>query len=842
MATDQERLVLQMSADFRAFEREMARGRQITERRMREVEQRALQADKNLKRIMQGAGRSAVEGLREGLSGIAPTIAAAFSAQAVVAYADAWTQGRNALAAAGIATEDLADRQSQLVDLANETRTSTEATIELYARLTRATSELGLTQGDVLRLTELLNKSFASSGLSTQEAASAALQLSQALASGSLQGDELRSLRENAPAVAQAIADAMGVGIGALKDLGAEGKLTASVVSSAILGAADDIETRFGATTTTVGQAMTILNNELGRFVGSADQSVSATALMAQAIVGLANNLDKLVPVVAALATFFGVRYAGGLAVASAQMIAAGINTARLTAFNIGMTASLTGATRAQVALNLAMAANPVGAVITVVAALAAGLALLATRYNSTAVAARELDQVVGSADASINEYRQAVDRARAASGEERKELLAKAAALREVTRARINDARVAAQKQIDEAIAARARADAAIGRSADARATAFSNPNNANAALAAGASSQARANITLATRAREEADRAIQAWRRLDGLVSDIENPSPSAGGGGGAVGDVGGPRIGGSSDADRTAELRDQLDLEERMSRARATGNDALVKAEEERQRIIELTERYRSAGYEDAVFRALQMVALENEATAIAEERERIEAQGAERLERVGDKLEKLRAAAEEEADRLERLDAEQEYTARNAARTFVDVIASDDPWEAAGQAFRRAAFNNLEDLFTGLFKQMMSGNAGQTGNFFAGFAKAFAGGFAGGGTMSPGQWAVVGERGAEAIRALPGGGVSVLSNGNLKGLQAGSAQRVVNQTIVLHAEGAVLAEGLIAQARAEAIQITGLGLQSVQAGQAAQAKRSEKAARYGLGRRR
>lgn len=306
MADDVERMVLQMSANLRGFENEMRRMRQVTDRRLAEVENRARQSDRNLSRIMEHAGQGMVEALRNSLSQIAPTLAAAFSAHQVVQYADAWTQGRNALAAAGIATQDLSDRQNELVDLANETRTGTTETIALYRRLTIASRELGTSQEDVARLTELLNKAFQSSGASTQEAAAAALQLSQALAAGVLQGDELRSIRENAPIIAQAIADAMGVSVGALKELGAEGKITGKIVSDAILAAGDRIEAMFGATAVTVGQALQILDNELGRFVGSTDASASASERMAQAIVLLAKSLETARDVVLVAATVIG--------------------------------------------------------------------------------------------------------------------------------------------------------------------------------------------------------------------------------------------------------------------------------------------------------------------------------------------------------------------------------------------------------------------------------------------------------------------------------------------------------------------------------------------------------
>lgn len=829
MADEIERLLVRVEANATQFESQMRKlnkslyASQAENRKALNAIQR--DTENMSKRMFAPIG----DAFRQEIAGMAASVAALFTTQQIIKYADDWTSARNALAAAGIATSDLADRQQQLVDLANETRTSTASTVELYSRLTRATSELGLTQADVLRLTELLNKSFASSGLSTQEAASAALQLSQALASGQLQGDELRSLRENAPAVAQAIADAMGVGIGALKDLGAEGRLTASVVSSAILGAADDIESRFGATTATVGQALTILNNQLGAYIGQGDQSASATQRMAQAIIALANNLDTIVPVIGTLAALIGGGYAASLTLAASRMAVAGVNAARLTGFNIAMTASMTGATRAQVALNMAMAANPVGLVITVIGALAAGLYLLATRYNTTAVAARELDKVVGGADGALEDYRKAVDAARNASKEEREELERKAAALRKVTLARIDDVKVAAQQQINEAVAARQRADRSIGDSAAARNRALANPNNSNAALASGASSQARANISLAVRAREEADTAIRAYESLKDTMAEIENPRSGGAGGGSPPAD---PNGGKSSDANRVADLRERLSLEEDLARVRATGDEKAIRAEEERQRIIEATERYREAGYADAEQRAINLIAAENQAEDIAEQRERTQARIREGVEREAElkraaadwterqynaELEIARLRGDESAiRRLEReadlrrriaeyverfgvagvgmavaeqlsfdqaaAEGDLNYAAENAARTFVDVIAADDPWSAAGDAFKRAAFENLESLFSNIFKSLMNNKdgGGLLGSIASGIGSLFGGGRATGGPVTAGRIYRINENTPNSEYFAPGVNGSILTNGQVRGLQTGGVR--------------------------------------------------------------
>lgn len=768
MSDEIERLLIRVEANATQFEAQMRKlnkslhASQAETRKVLNGIQRDTEAAS--RRMFAPIG----EGLKREIAGMAGSVAALFTTQQIVQYADDWTSARNALAAAGIATADLADRQQQLVDLANDTRTSTASTVELYARLTRATSELGLSQSDVLRLTELLNKSFASSGLSTQEAAAAALQLSQALASGQLQGDELRSLRENAPAVAQAIADAMGVGIGALKDLGAEGKLTASVVSSAILGAADDIETRFGSTTATVGQALTILNNQLGAYIGQGDQSVSATQQMAQAIIALANNLDTVIPVVMTLATAVAGAYAISLTTAAVRTSLATASSLAYQAALIRLQARQTGATSAQIALNAAMAANPIGLVVTVVAALAAGLFILATRYNTTAIAARELDRVVGAADTAMEDYRKAVEAAKNASADERAELRKKAQALREVTLARINDARVAAQRQIDEAVAARRRADRAIGDSADARSRALANPTNATAALAGGASSQARGAISLAVRAREEANTAIRAFERLKGAMEEIENPRSSSGAGGGGAG--GGGSVGGSGARASAGAVSDQArEVEQLRSEVQQLSYDLLSDTEKAAVDLAKVRDTLRQAVAGEIV---TQRAADILEAGYAAQG---LDTGSSTDLQPLGNDARELgEALAEGFRSQQEAFDAQ----GRDMARNFVDVMRSDNIWEAAGYKFREAAFNGLEDLLSGLFSSLFKGGAsdrGLFGSIASGLGSIFGGFRAGGGPVSASKAYVVGERGPELFRPSTSG--SILSNGQLRGLEGG-----------------------------------------------------------------
>lgn len=123
-------------------------------------------------------------------------------------------------------------------------------------------------------------------------------------------------------------------------------------------------------------------------------------------------------------------------------------------------------------------------------------------------------------------------------------------------------------------------------------------------------------------------------------------------AGGGGGGGG---GARTGGGRQSvDRTPQLRAELDLEERLATVRATGDDRAIQAEEERQRLAQLTERYRAAGYADAESRAMQMLALENAALVVAEEKVKARADDAKAAEQVIDAMEREKALYQDALD--------------------------------------------------------------------------------------------------------------------------------------------------------------------------------------------
>jgi tape measure domain-containing protein len=337
------------------------------------------------------------------IRGYLAAIGVGLSIREVQQYADAWTNARNKLAAAGVAVGDLASRQNELADLANRTRTSFDATVDLYSKLTRATQTLGLSQQEVAQLTETLNMAFKAGGASTQEQTAAILQLSQALSSGALQGDELRSIRENAPLLAKAIADEFGVTIGALKDLGAEGLLTSDRIVKAVQRARGEIEATFKSTIPTIGDAFTKLETEFGRYINSANAATGASAQLAGFISTVADNFDLLADAAVVTASVIGGALAG-------QALARAV--AGLTALAGGAT----GAAGAMALLRGAMAflGGPWGVAIT---AIGAALGYLALESGRAKVEFAALEQRInGQTDASVRATA-AADRQRQATG-----------------------------------------------------------------------------------------------------------------------------------------------------------------------------------------------------------------------------------------------------------------------------------------------------------------------------------------------------------------------------------------------------------------------------------------
>ncbi|TNG91863.1 phage tail tape measure protein [Pasteurellaceae bacterium USgator11] len=199
-------------------------------------------------------------------------------------------------------TQEYVKVQRELFNIAQATRADLEATTTIYTRTSRALKEFGYSQQQVLIFTETLNKAMAVGGVGAQEQAGALFQLSQALASGRLQGDEFRAISEAAPILLDVVAQYMGKSRAEIRKLAAEGEITSKILFEAISGANQKISTDFEKMPLTFGQAMTQMRNEALKFIDSFGSNTGIFSEMAEAVSSLAKNFDYLAVAVGALA------------------------------------------------------------------------------------------------------------------------------------------------------------------------------------------------------------------------------------------------------------------------------------------------------------------------------------------------------------------------------------------------------------------------------------------------------------------------------------------------------------------------------------------------------------
>lgn len=281
---------------------------------------------------------SPVNNLAAGINQLGLQLAAAFSVQKIVRYSDTFKQleGRLSLVAGGM--ENVSSIQQQLFDIAQRTRQPLEAVTSLYTRLNQAVPEAARAQYDLLGVTESINLALAITGEGSAQAASAVLQFSQAISSdfkGSSQ--EINSLLDSAPRLAQAIQRSFGDGSKSLKQLAKDGELSSDGILKALgaIGAEGaKLRGEFENIGLTVGQAFTQLDNAFLKFIGQNQLVADGTSSLAAGISVLAQNIDLLANAVILISGVFAGRLIGSLAASSALWLA---NTQQVLAYQIAL-------------------------------------------------------------------------------------------------------------------------------------------------------------------------------------------------------------------------------------------------------------------------------------------------------------------------------------------------------------------------------------------------------------------------------------------------------------------------------------------------------------------------
>lgn len=290
---DLARLIVTLEVSTTRLYNGLRRAQQQTNTTANNIQRRLEGMASSLDRTFANLGQR----LSANLTGPLATVGAAFSVREIIRYADTWTEAGNRIRAAGEIVGLQARPLEQLRALADQGRTGFNETIQLYSRLLRSAGNVAESEIEIARATDIVNKAFKAGGAATSEMNAGILQLGQGLASGFLQGDELRSVRENAPVLAQVIADYFKVSIGGLKELGAEGELTSDKVFKAILSGQKQIEAAFATTNRTIGDSFRLVENALIQYIGQADKANGATAIITQALTTLADNFSTAVDV-----------------------------------------------------------------------------------------------------------------------------------------------------------------------------------------------------------------------------------------------------------------------------------------------------------------------------------------------------------------------------------------------------------------------------------------------------------------------------------------------------------------------------------------------------------------
>lgn len=275
---------------------------------------------------------SAVTALQSALA----ALGLALGARAILNAADEFTRIERAIGQSTKATGDAAAVQAELLAISNRTTTSLSENAKLFQRLRVATNSVGASNQEVLQVVEGLNAALVLSGASASEAGGGLVQLAQGLASGRLAGDELRSVLENLPTLGQALSRELGtelggnieVTVGKLRELGAEGKLTAQVVFPALQRAVKDFSSQLDKTPRTFEETVNVLRNQFIVVVGELNKELGGTTGLNGVIIDLAKNLrSTLFTGVSIGIQVFGVL--GRAAIATAESIADVVNAGR---------------------------------------------------------------------------------------------------------------------------------------------------------------------------------------------------------------------------------------------------------------------------------------------------------------------------------------------------------------------------------------------------------------------------------------------------------------------------------------------------------------------------------
>lgn len=255
--------------------------------------------------------------VRSSAAGLAGAWAGAFATHQLIQFADTWNQLNGRLRLASSSSEDYVQSQRVLMEISQRTGTSLEANSNLYSRIAQSLRDAGYASADVAKVTETVATSLKLSGASTEEASSVITQLSQALGSGVLRGEEFNAIMESGGRLAKLLADGLGTTVGGLRNMANNGQLTTEKIMP-LLTNVDQLRKEFDTLPASVSGSAQKVENAFMAWVGGANDAVGASSALVGVLDGLANNITGVANGLGVLTAVGVARYFGNVASSAA--------------------------------------------------------------------------------------------------------------------------------------------------------------------------------------------------------------------------------------------------------------------------------------------------------------------------------------------------------------------------------------------------------------------------------------------------------------------------------------------------------------------------------------------
>ncbi|HDC4316608.1 TPA: phage tail tape measure protein [Enterobacter cloacae] len=318
MATLRE-LIIKISANSSSFQSEIARASRMGTDYYRTMEQggkKAAAATRETQRSLADLN-SQLATVRSSAAGLAGAWAGAFATHQLIQFADTWNQLNGRLRLASSSSEDYVQSQRVLMEISQRTGTSLEANSNLYSRIAQSLRDAGYASADVAKVTETVATSLKLSGASTEEASSVITQLSQALGSGVLRGEEFNAIMENGGRLAKLLADGLGTTVGGLRNMANNGELTTNKIVP-LLTNVEILRKEFDTLPASISGSAQKVQNAFMAWVGGANDAVGASSALAGVLDGLANNITGVANGLGVLTAVGVARYFGNVASSAA--------------------------------------------------------------------------------------------------------------------------------------------------------------------------------------------------------------------------------------------------------------------------------------------------------------------------------------------------------------------------------------------------------------------------------------------------------------------------------------------------------------------------------------------